>query len=92
MIITVQNWLRVYTDGSATGVGTNAGAGIYLGVKSQQGRRFTNFDGGVAAVHTTLTEIANREQNTVLFNDSQATIRAISFAMPSKKKFCSANF
>ncbi|GFT52675.1 hypothetical protein NPIL_313841 [Nephila pilipes] len=79
--------LHVYTQGSATGAHTN------LGVYSRQfslsraiDKHCTNFNGELDTVHMTLTEIAKRkEQNFVIFIDSQATIRVISSVMPSEK-------
>ncbi|GIY89151.1 ACP receptor 3 [Caerostris darwini] len=52
------------------------------------GANYTHFDDEVAAVHMALTEIANREeQNSVIFINSQVTIRDISSVMPSKNSY-----
>jgi ribonuclease HI len=89
----IQNWLHVYTDGSATTSSGKAGAGAYskfFSLKEPLSTWSDNFDGEIYAIFMALravTEIPH--QNIVLFVDSQAAIQVITdySPFPSETEF-----
>ncbi|GFR22882.1 putative rna-directed dna polymerase from transposon bs [Trichonephila clavata] len=82
------HWLHMYTDGSAAGANRNASAGVYsryFSLSRAVGANCTNYDGEVAAVHMTLTEVGKGDERSIaIFIDSQAAILAISSVRPSR--------
>ena len=58
------NWLHVYTDGSAENAIKNAGAGAYSNIFSISypvGKYCDNFDGEIAAIIYAIDELRNSE-------------------------------
>jgi hypothetical protein len=75
-----QNWLHIYTDGSATNRNGNAAAGIHCKLFSfylSLGQHATHFDGETEAMNTALRQLFSRTgsfKKAIIFSDSTAAI------------------
>ncbi|XP_014288576.1 uncharacterized protein [Halyomorpha halys] len=77
----IEQWLHIYTDGSASRINKGAGAGVFtsnLQLSCPVGAGSDNYDGEIKAIHFAMEATIEIDDNTTIFSNSQAVIQKLS--------------
>ncbi|XP_014291088.2 uncharacterized protein [Halyomorpha halys] len=76
----IEQWLHIYTDGSASGINKGAGAGLYsinFQLSFPIGAGCDNYDAEMQGICFAMEATIECNDNTVIFSDSQAVIHKL---------------
>ncbi|XP_066908857.1 uncharacterized protein [Halyomorpha halys] len=76
----IEQWLHIYTDGSASGINRGAGAGVYsinFQLSFPVGAGCDNYDAEMQAICFAMEATIECNDNTVIFSDSQAVMQQL---------------